>query len=292
MTRKLRIATLMSRHGTAKYQSAVADLQALFDRRLPGIEHTFIVVDNALPESHEERLNGGVTLIGGSNAAWEFSAWDSAVAYLGARLEDFDFVHLATSAFKQLYVDYLDRFSERLLNLMLGRGVALGHVDFYNESVSLLGVGSQSWLRTSFVFLPPAEIRLLKSFVSVTRKEAFFSGDPAAPFLKEAPISAGYRSNIIGWLTGDGTEQGVEWHSRFKLDSTTLPFFESKVLAILNEQMLSNRLRAQGCAVVDATWAATVAEALEHRGEPFAIPCWQEQLVARDSVAAPASIQV
>ncbi|EJL67880.1 hypothetical protein PMI12_05500 [Variovorax sp. CF313] len=290
MTPKLRIATIMARHGTTKYQSAVADLRALFERRLPQIEHTFIVVDNALPVSHEERLDGGMTLIGGSNAAWEFSAWDSAIAYLGSRLDDFDFVHLATSAFRQLYVDYLDRFSERMLNLMLGRSVALGHVDYYNESVSLLGVGSQSWLRTSFVFLPPAEIRLLKSLVSVTSKETFFSGDPAEPFLKEAPISPGYRKNILGWLTGDGTEQGVEWHSRFKLDPTTLPFFESKVLAILNEQMLTNRLRAQGCAVVDATWAATVAEALEWRGEPFSIPCWQQQLVARDSVAAPASI--
>ncbi|WPH14788.1 hypothetical protein [Variovorax paradoxus] len=292
MTPKLRIATLMARHGTAKYQSAVADLRALFEQRLPQIEHTFIVVDNALPPSHEERLDGGVILIGGSNAAWEFSAWDSAIAYLGSRLDDFDFVHLATSAFRQLYVDYLDRFSERMLNLMLGRSVALGHVDYYNESVSLLGVGSQSWLRTSFVFLPPAEIRLLRSLVSVTSKEIFFSGNPSEPFLKEAPISTGYRKNILGWLTGDGTEQGVEWHSRFRLDATTLPFFESKVLAIFNEQMLSNRLRAQGCAVVDATWAATVVENLGQRGEPFSIPRWQEQLVARDSVAAPVSLLV
>ena len=76
-------------------------------------------------------------------------------------------------------------------------------------------------------------------------------------FRPSAPLSANYQKYILDWLTGNGTGQGVEWHSRFGLTPESLPFFEAKASAILNEQMLSVRLRAQGCALLDATWLAT-----------------------------------
>lgn len=200
---------------------------------------------------------------------------------------DYDFVHLATSAFRQLYVKYLDRFDSRMLGLIRGRAAAVGHVDYYNAPVTLLGCRCQSWLRTSFVMLPPAEIELLGSLTSVRSGSPFFSGRVEAPFLDGAPVSEGYRENILGWLTGDGTDQGTEWHSRFKLDADTLPFFESKTLAIFNEQMLSNRLRAQGCAIVDATWLATESSrAVTQRLD--ALPNWRIQVTERDNDAAPA----
>ncbi|KQW62187.1 hypothetical protein [Variovorax sp. Root411] len=292
--KKLKIVTLLVRHGTSKYPNALEDIEALFARQLPDVVHDCVIVDNTLSPGHEETLQPGVTLIGGSNSAWEFSAWDSGVAYLGSRLHAYDFVHLATSAFKQLYIAYLERFDGRMLDLLAGRGVAIGHIDYYNEPVELLGVGCQSWLRTSFVFLSPTEVKLLGSFVSVTSGVDFFSGDPQSPFQENAPISSEYRRNILGWLTGDGTEQGVEWHSRFKLDIDTLPFFESKTLAIFNEQMLSNRLRAQGCRLVDATWAATRTGRMNKGDEEFfgAIPHWQVQVTSRDRDAGPDSLLV
>ena len=80
---------------------------------------------------------------------------------------------------------------------------------------------------------------------------AFFSGDPANPFRVDAPLDDEYRANILGWLVGEGTGQGVVWHSRFDLDQSALALFEAKTLAILNEHALTIRLRAQGCATVD-----------------------------------------
>lgn len=286
---KMRILTLLVRHGTAKYADALDDIQGLFARQLPDVVHECVVIDNSLPPEHVTELQPGVRLIGSSNASWEFSAWDSGVAHLGDRLMDYDFVHLATSAFRQLYVKYLDRFDSRMLGSIKGRAAAVGHIDYYNAPVTLLGCRCQAWLRTSFVMLPPVEVKLLGSLTSVRRGLPFFSGRAEAPFLDVAPVSEGYRQNILGWLTGDGTDQGTEWHSRFKLDSDTLPFFESKTLAIFNEQMLSNRLRAQGCAIVDATWLATqssraVAQAID------AFPSWRGQVTQRDDDAAPASL--
>ena len=76
------------------------------------------------------------------------------------------------------------------------------------------------------------------------------------------------------------------------LNADTLPFFESKALAIVNEQMLSNRLRAQGCATVDATWLAVKAKLQKRsaRSTGLLIPDWRVQVTSRDVDAAPASV--
>lgn len=289
MSRGLRIVTLLARHGTDKYRDALPAIRMLFAQQMPEVVHEVVVIDNALGRDYPEQLEHGVTLIGSDNTAWEFSAWDRGVAHLGHRLDGYDFVHLATSAFRQLYVRYLDRFDADMLGLVAGRAAAVGHIDHYNSPVTLFGIRSQSWLRSSFVLLPPAEVQMLGSLVSVTDRGHFFSGDPAAPFRADAPLSASYRQNILGWLTGEGTGQGTGWHSRFILSEETLGFFQDKAIAILNEQMLTNRLRAQGCSIVDATWLATCAGQSNPTMQSFpagrplqALPDWRVQLTSRD----------
>ncbi len=286
-----RVITLLARHGDERYRDALPDIRALFARQMPEFGHEAMMIDNALDQDHAERLGPGVTLIGGDNAAWEFSAWDRGIAHLGPCLDEYDWVHLATSAFRKLYTRYLDRFDADMLGLLTGRAAAIGHVDCFNEPVASAGRSLQSWLRSSFVLLPPAELRLLGSLNSVTDRGGLFSGDPAAPFRADAPLSVSYQQNILGWLTGEGTGQGTEWHSRFALSERTLRFFEDKAVAILNEQMLTSRLRAQGCGIVDATWLATRAGQSFPVVRPLgAIPDWRVQVTSRDVDAASAAL--
>jgi hypothetical protein len=287
----MRILTLLVRHGTDKFPSAIDDVTALFARQLPEAEWDLVIIDNKLPEGYEEVLGSHRELIGGSNAMREFSAWQSGLAFVGPRLAGYDFVNLATEAFHTLYTAYLDRFNADMLRPISCRGVAVGHVDYYNEPVLLLSRQSQAWLRTSFVLLPPAELKMLGSLISVAEPERLFSGNPEAPFRPDVPLSENYRGYLVGWLTGEGTGQGVEWHSRFTLSHDTLPHFQSKVVAILNEHMFSIRLRAQGCAMVDTTWLATRARTSKKDGQPLGpIPSWRQQLTERDTDAVPASV--
>ena len=256
----LRVLTLLVRHGTERFPDAIDDVAALFARQLPDVEWDLIVIDNKLPDEYEQVLGPRRLLIGSSNAAWEFSAWDRGLAFAGRGLADYDFVNLATDAFRALYTAYLDRFNTGILRLVSARSAAVGHIDYYNQPVLLLGRQSQAWLRTSFVFLPAAELKMLGSLIGVAEPAGIFSGNPEAPFCPDAPLSENYRGYLLGWLTGEGTGQGVEWHSRFMLSQETLPQFQNKVVAILNEHMFSIRLRAQGCAMVDTTWLATRAK--------------------------------
>ena len=95
----MRIVTLLARHGTTKYADAIENIDELFAHQLPKIQRELVVIDNTLPEDYAESVDRGRTLIGSSNVHWEFSAWDRGIAYLGRRIETYDLVHLATSAF-------------------------------------------------------------------------------------------------------------------------------------------------------------------------------------------------
>ncbi|HEY9347766.1 MAG TPA: hypothetical protein VIQ53_20740 [Inquilinus sp.] len=283
----LRVLTLMARHGTEKYTEALPQLDDIFRRRMPGVVRRTVVIDNTLPPGRVEAGPGGATVIGGDNSAWEFSAWDEGLRFIGADLDGYDLVHLATSAFDTLYTGYLGRFDERLLAEVVRHRIACGHIDYYDEPITLFADRSQHWIRSSFLFVAPAELRELGSFVSVSpaRRATIFSGDPAAPFRVDAPLSETYTRYVSDWLLGAGTGQGVEWHSRFALTAETLDFFEQKAVAIFNEHMLSLRLRTQGCKLVDTTWAATVLA--RDGGLPAVVPDWRLQLAGRDRNVVP-----
>jgi hypothetical protein len=284
----MRILTLFARHGTAKYSEALEELHVFYRKRLPLVHHEVLVVDNALDETYGRASKDRI--IAGSNRSWEFSAWDEGLAHIGQRVWDYDLVHLVTSAFRTLYTRYLDRFDEDMLESIAGRAAAVGHIDYYNEPVEVLGNRTQAWIRTSFVFLPPAELATLGSLVCVNGPGEFFSENHEHPFRKDAPLSENYRQYILDWLTGPGTGQGVVWHSRFEVTRELLPHFQAKVLAMLNEQMLAVRLRRQGCALVDATWLATRAAGGNLAAALRPIPCWRVQLARRDTDAVPAAI--
>jgi hypothetical protein len=282
----MRILTVFARHGTTKYPRALEELVAFQKTRLPKVRHDIVVVDNDLGATPEVEVPDR-QILAGSNRVWEFSAWDEGLAHVGDRVRDYDYVHLVTSAFRTLYTRYIDRIDQPLLERVAGRGLALGHIDYYNTPIVLLGNRTQAWIRSSFFFTPPTEIATLGPFTSIKNGEEFFSGNPEYPFRQDAPISENYRQYIIDWLTGPGTGQGVIWHSRFTINKETLPYFEAKVIAMLNEQMLSIRFRRQGCSLVDATWLATgVDRAAQARGSG-PIPDWRVQLSERDTDAVP-----
>ena len=275
----MRIVTIFVRFGTKDYPGAEEELNGIFSRRLGGVDRYTVVVDNALPRDFVEETGHRVVL-GGDNRMHEFSGFDRGISFLGSRIWDFDLVNLATSAFKMLYTAYLDRFDMNLLREIEGRPVCLGHVDCYNEPVDILTHQSQHWVRTSFVVLPPAEVKALGSLVSVSDRASFFTGDATRPFRDDAPLSQVYRRYIQEWLNGGDIGQGVSWHSSFALTAETLPAFEKKTLAILNEHLLAIRLRAQGCRLVDVTWLAGVHGSRSGDQMEWS-PNWKRQLAER-----------
>jgi hypothetical protein len=278
----MRIVTLLARHGTQKYPHAVDNVGAMFAHRPGELDHETIVIDNDLPVGYEASLGEGTTLLGSSNESWEFSAWDRGIRHLADHIDDYDLVHLTTSAFQALDQSHLDDLDPRVLDLVVDRPAVVGPIDYYPAPIVVHGYASQAWLRSSWIFLPPRELKLLGSVVSVTDRTALFSGDALQPFRDDGPLSANYQDYIVGWLTGEGTGLGWPWHSRFRLTAETLDYFQAKTAAIINEHMLSVRLRLQGCSMVDPTWLAERRAQLCDGQALGSIPHWTWQVAARD----------
>lgn len=277
---RLRIATVLVGHERASFLEAKAKIDAFFEAKLPTAIRTTVVVDNSRPRCELERLDAHSVIVGGDNSIREFSAWDRGLAYLDRTRQNPDLIHFATSAFDSLYTDYLDRFSSKLLAAAFQAKSVVGHVDYFDDEIKILGRDSQHWVRTSFFFVPTEGVDRLRSVVSFERPEELFSGDPKEPFRPDAPISKGLQDFIISWLTGAGTGQGVEWHSRFDLTSETLPLFEAKTVAILNEHMMSLRLRELGYPVADVSWLS--GQLAEHSVEKIDWHrTWQAQIADR-----------
>lgn len=270
----MKIATLFSRFGTDMYTDTDIRLKSDLQKLLPKVDRDFIIIDTALPETLIERHVDGTILLGASNRNWEFGAWDRALRYLGTSIYLYDYIHIVTSALYNGYIDFHQFLSKEMLQRFSGRSVALGHIEVYNEPVIFQDVRFQAWLRSSYIFLPPAELRMLGNIVTVDNINKFFSDDFERPFLNDAPLCAQYKKNILSWLTGDGLGQGTIWHSRFQLSPDTFTLFKKKSMAIFNEMSLSNRLTAQGCSMVDMTWAYRHQDATT-------LPSWYEQVITR-----------
>lgn len=276
----MRVLTILTRFGSEQYPHAEQEIALIFQRQMPSVDRTVVVVDNALPKGFEEKRPQRM-VIGGDNSAGEFSAFDCALDSIGSHIWSYDLVHFATSAFNTLYVDYLQRLDAALLEAVARRPICVGHIDCYNAAVEILGFRTQHWIRTCFFFLPPTEVKALGSFVTIRDGGGFFSGNPDAPFHPDAPLSLAYREYITNWLTGHDIGQGMKWHSSVELTSERLLSFERKAVAILNEQLLGVRLRAMRCRLIDVIWVATMLA----KHEAFSIRWdtnWREQLASRD----------
>lgn len=273
----MRVLILFVRYGEERYRDALDELAELYDRRAPELTRSTIVIDNALPASSSKELGSDSVLIGGDNTWWEFSGWQRAIRELGNEITKYDVVHLVTSAFRTLYTDYLDRFGPQIAEIAAERPVAVGHIDYYPHPVRVGSFISRHWIRSSFWLINPFELLRLRTLVSLHDAADLFSARGEWPFAETAQLSYGYQRLIYNWLTmREGTGQGTAWHSRFELNDMTRTLFQNKATAIVNEHLLSIRLRAQGTHLLDLTY---LAELIGVGGPiPTPYPHWRAQM--------------
>jgi hypothetical protein len=127
-------------------------------------------------------------------------------------------------------------------------------------------------------------LQALGSLVSVTDEAALFSGEAAAPFREDAPLSRNLQNYLLESLTRNRA-----------LTADTLSIFQSRVMQLVNEHLLTSRMRTLGCTILDGSWLATRAESLLPVNEPLGMtPRWMSQVttagirlpVTEDSSAA------
>jgi hypothetical protein len=275
----MRILTIFVRYGQTSYPDSFERLQTFYLKNFKGIDPDFIIVDNELPINSHLQAQSNVCIIGGSNKYWEFSGFDDAVSYIGKNILNYDVVHIVTSAFGELYTDYIDKISISMLIKLNNRSFVLGHIDHYNDEVLMLDNPFQCWIRSCFFFIKPADLLLLGKFVSITNGDHIYSQDFRAPFNRPSVLSDNYQAYLLNWLTSDGTGQGVQWHSKFDLSNETLGYFKAKSLNIQQEHMLSIRFRRAGINLIDATWLYGFLKVKPNLlSKSYRFPLWKDQV--------------
>lgn len=277
----MRVLVLFARYGTAKYADALPALDRIYRTQAPELVRRTIVVDNALSPEHVQELSSDTLLIGGDNTDREFSGWQRALDTAARELADYNAVHFVSSAFQMLYSDYLGRFTSKIVEVVSARPVCVGHIDYYPYPIRCGTYVSRHWVRTSFWLIRPSELMRLGSLVSADRSAHLFAPDRDWPFDRDGMLSPGYQQLIFDWLTSPrGTGQGTAWHSHIdpRAPGGREEFLE-KARTIINEHMLSIRLRAQGTNLVDIT---ALAELLRRRRSlPDRWPGWRNQIALR-----------
>lgn len=245
----MKVRTLFARYGLSTYSNSFDRLTELMSR-IGGFSWEVCIVDNALPSTYREVVSDTVTIYGGDNSRREFSGFDHLLSIPGI-LDDCDLINVVTAAFENPFNEFLPCINRGMLEFVLREDVVLAHIDAYPEPVRLFGRSFQTWACSKMLFARPHRIAALGRFSGPFQADELFSGDPAAPFHLDAPLSANYQSLLLKWLTGG---DGECWHSAFALDHDTLPMFKAKAQAIMDEHSLSMRLRESGARLVDFFW--------------------------------------
>lgn len=248
--REIKILCLYLRYGPDDYPGALDKLINWYreKQKESNVNLTIWVIDNKIDKEFDGiDLATGCRLLSGDNLQREFSGFQKVVDEHHDEIVSFDVIHFVTSAYDQLFTGYRDYFSLNHLYPILHRPICLGHIDYYDCPIQLLGNVSQCWIRTCFFFMSPYVLYNLETLNNLTDKHQFL--DDNSNFLDNGLISMSYQKQIKDWLFGKKI-QGVSWHGSGLIGDA----FAQKTLSILNEHMLSIKLRSRGVQLVDFYW--------------------------------------
>jgi glycosyltransferase involved in cell wall biosynthesis len=243
-SRSIKLSVVFVQYFQKKYRGALEQLIALLNR-LPSIEATLVVVDNAQPGTWDHEITAQMVHLGGDNSSHEFSAFDRGLSYLEASTIETDVYAFVTDAFTAYGDRYLDLIDAETIGSCLDLEACIGWVDAFGPTLHALGYDYRCWMRTSLFFMPASVLPRVAPICTPLEGARIFGSDATLPFLEDCDLSPNLRQSLLAWLTTVPTDvTGVDsWHSQFELTDRTFERFQKKVGAILREHLLSAKLQ-------------------------------------------------
>lgn len=245
---KPRLVVIFLQYDTRKYAGAFDHLKDYLGR-LDQRRVTYILVNNKDEGDEFRNLDGNTIYVQGNNADWEFSGWQKGLEFIRRRNIPFDVVLFADDAFEATEPSYLrnHNIGWLILKCHLMKAV-FGLMGTLWEGIQIYGKSNRVWLGTSAFFMPKVVVDKLGTMVTVDESSINIYLPEEFPgngeiFKVSAPINQAYKDHIITWLT-------IRWHSKFVLGESSWLFFRAKTKAILNESLLSIRLRNLGHMII------------------------------------------
>lgn len=246
--RKPSLAVIFVEYNKAEYGEAFDRLREYLGR-LDQERVFYTRVNNRDEGDGTKNVAPNIVELQGDNTDREFSGWQKGVEFLRAHDIPYDVVLFANEAMEAVEPCYLKDHSPSWLlwKSYLLKGV-FGLVATRWEKTVVRGKSTRIWLGTHCFFVPRIIVEKLGTVVSVdasTFEEYLPREFPGVEeiFKPTAPINSATEDRIVRWLTR-------EWHSKFTLSESTWPVFRAKANAIINEELLTLRIRELGYFIV------------------------------------------
>ena len=239
--KKKKLAILYVYADRKKYPNTFDYLKKLI-KRIHNFEHTIVKIDNFNEHKEVHKAGPNTYDIGGDNRFWEFSAWQKGLDFLRDRHINPDFIIFANDSFlnhEKRGKDY-KYYKLRINSITLNRlnNSVLGYVDRRKESQTLLGHDVSSWVRTNMFVMPykvaeQLELPLLGDRII---NEILPTGYTKRIFKETDHLNLKLRIFLENWIVR-------EWHQAATPTAENWDFLRSKLVSILNERMLTARIR-------------------------------------------------
>lgn len=191
-------------------------------------------------------------VVHGDNSSYEFSGFDLGLQYAG---EDYDVCLFINDSFvtnsyfqnkKLLSIDTIDKCIQN--NALVGKIDRLDRLDEYKGfEYTINNCDVTSWVRTNCFYMTKEIIDGLSQLTTCTKNilnDHISENYQKSPFLKCSSISIFLQCQMIKYFT-------KFWHSARPINKENWETWRFKVLGILNEKLLTYRVRELGYEVID-----------------------------------------
>ncbi len=209
-----------------------------------------------------QALPPNTSVVRGSNAEGEFSAYEEGLGWLRSRGALPETLLIANDR----VLSYGDRYEHVLTQQVLGtvsaHPVLCGSIESYHRPIDSFGASLDTWCRSNFMLLSRDTLGIIGSLLSVTRAEfdravpLSFPGEDWAPSDWLGPDQAG---SIMDWLTRPGN-----WYRARPMSALSWDSLRLKILAIANEQCFSLRARQASVRLVGYKQLITLSVLRSH----------------------------
>jgi len=245
----MKLAILFLEYDNGKYPNSFTRFTSYVEK-IAYCHKCYYIIDNMRKKDYLLK-SCDTYRIDGDNSSWEFSGWQKGIDYLRQNNINYDAVLFANDAFFAYGWSLLEYSNKlNLCKWLLNGNSMMGHIDTKNIELEVFGNDVSNWICTNCFFLPRRIIEQIDNIISVNDEKLdaivsniFPGGFEEEAYIKYFKFDSGlndnYKNMVITWLT-------KEWHGKFKINETTWDFFRNKLCSLLNESLLTARIKKMG----------------------------------------------
>lgn len=192
-----------------------------------------------------QQINDWIYEMGGDNSVYEFSGWQKGIDSEFTRSFDPDVYLFTASSLVQKKFYAMPILTDEIIHYTIQRKCMAGNKREFPFDVAYNDWDMRQFISTHIFFLPKKIIKDIRTVVSETDPHKFIKKTAAGLVIDHPAWNKKFKKYIISTLTTKYHTKGKSFHP------DQFPFFQRKFLTIMNEILLSARIKKLNYPLVD-----------------------------------------